>query len=98
MKEGGHCFDRLMRRIGLLVASIWLGDHQGRPSAPVIRRFTAIEIRRVTSRAIILIILIIIVISASVVDLQSEVQILDRKKRSDALEMYFGLQYRWIPT
>ena len=33
----------------------WLGDHQGRPSAPAIHRFTAIDIWRVTNRVIIII-------------------------------------------
>ena len=39
-----------------LLASTWLGDHQGRPSAPAIHRFTTIDIWRVTSRVIIIII------------------------------------------
>ena len=40
-----------------MVACTWLGDHQGRPSAPAIHRFKAHDIWRVTSRVIIIIII-----------------------------------------
>jgi len=33
-----------------MVASTWLDGHQGRQSAPMIHRFTAIDIRRVQPR------------------------------------------------
>ena len=44
-----------------MVASTWLGDHQGRPSTPVNHHFTAIDIWRVTSRVMTIIIIIIII-------------------------------------
>ena len=41
-----------------MVASTWLGDHHGRPSASAMSRVTAIDLWRVTSRVIIIIIVI----------------------------------------
>ena len=46
-----------------IVASTWLGDHQVRPSALAIHRFTVIDRWRVTSREMIIIIIIILVVS-----------------------------------
>ena len=41
----------------IMVASVWPGDHQGRPSTPVIHPFTAIDILCTTSRVVIIIII-----------------------------------------